>query len=78
MTRLVVESRVDEEGVLKLTVPVGKDEANRTMRITIEPAGESASTRPAWPDWLEKVAGSWQGDFEEPEDLPYEERDSLP
>ena len=78
MTRLVVESRVDEEGVLKLTVPVGKDEANRTMRITIEPAGEDSPSQLERQMRLSALIGSWQGDFEEPEELPYEERDSLP
>lgn len=78
MTRLVVESRVDEEGVLKLTVPVGKDEANRTMRLTFEPASEDSRSQIERQTRLSALIGSWQGDFEEPEELPDEERDPLP
>ena len=35
-------------------------------------------TPTGWPEgYFEEVVGSWVGDFEEPEDLPLEERDPL-
>lgn len=78
MTRMVVESRVDNEGVLKLAVPIGKGEANRTVRVTIESVETDRRSQTDREARLSALIGSWQGEFEEPEELPLEERDPLP
>jgi phosphatidate phosphatase APP1 len=77
MTRLVMESKVDDDGVLHLEVPVGKEAANRTVRVTIESTPVQKSDA-EWKEWINRIAGSWEGEFTKPEDLPLEERDPLP
>jgi hypothetical protein len=37
MNRIVVNSRVGDDGVLHLALPVGADEANQEVRVTVEP-----------------------------------------
>ena len=40
MTRMILSARVGADGVLH--VPLGEKEANRDVRVTIEPAGSPA------------------------------------
>ena len=37
MNRIVIEQHVGEDGPLKMTVPLGADQAGRQVRVTIEP-----------------------------------------
>ena len=78
MTRMVVESKVDENGVLKLSVPIGASDANQPVRVTIESVPESTKPKSDWAARVDALAGSWEGDFEYPADLPFETRDPLP
>ena len=78
MTRMVVESKVDENGVLKLFVPIGVSDANQPVRVTIESVPTAEEQPLAWKDRVDKMAGSWVGEFEYPADLPFETRDPLP
>ncbi len=48
MNRIVVNSRVGGDGVLHLALPVGADDANQEVRVTVEPIGRA--TQPARPD----------------------------
>jgi hypothetical protein len=36
MTRVIVHSKVDPDGILRLAVPLGSGEADREMQVTIE------------------------------------------
>jgi hypothetical protein len=76
MNRLTLSARVGADGVLH--VPLGHAEANREVRVTIEPTGSPAphSTQD-YLDFLKRTAGAWQGDFERPEQGPYETRDPM-
>ena len=46
MTRMTLSTRVGADGVLH--VPLGANEANREVRVTIEPAGPSPMSQEEW------------------------------
>jgi hypothetical protein len=76
MDRLTLSARVGADGVLH--VPLGQAQANRAVRVTIEPTGSPASNSSQdYLDFLERTAGAWQGDFERPEQGQYETRDPM-
>jgi hypothetical protein len=77
MTRIVVKSKVGADGVLQLNVPVGPEEANREVQVTIESTPAESKSRQEYLDFLQATAGAWQGDFERPEQGKLEERDPL-
>jgi hypothetical protein len=76
MTRMILSARVGADGVLH--VPLGEAEANREVRVTIEPASALApQSHREYLDFLKATAGAWQGDFERPDLGPYEVRDPM-
>jgi len=76
MTRMTLNTRVGADGVLH--VPLGEKEANRDVRVIIEPTSSSnPKSRQEYLDFLQATAGAWQGDFERPEQGPYETRDPM-
>jgi hypothetical protein len=77
MNRVIVKSKVGSDGVLKLTVPLGADEANQDVQITIEPSGSPAITPDEWRSWVMETAGEWQGELERPDQGEYEQREPL-
>jgi hypothetical protein len=78
MTRIVVTSRVDENGVLHLSLPLSKEDANKLVRVTVEPLKGANMTQEEWRRWVEQTAGTWQGEFERPPQGEFEKRDELP
>ena len=76
MDRMMVKSKVGSDGVLHLELPLGIAEADKEVQVTVETT-RPVMTQAEWADWVESMAGSWQGDFERPEQLPFEERDPL-
>ncbi len=78
MNRVVVERRLNSKGVLQLTLPLGADEADRDVRVTIEPVGPKREmTAEEWRAGVLATAGSWQGEFERPPQGKLEEREPL-
>ena len=79
MNRMVVQSRVGSDGVFGiLALPVGLEEADKDVRITVEPiTPKKEMTQEEWEAWVDSMAGSWQGDFERPPQGELEERDPL-
>lgn len=77
MNRMIVRSRVDSDGMLRVNVPVGASEADREMQVTIEPLEATAEEHGKYVAWLESIAGRWQGDFERMPQGEFEQRDSL-
>jgi hypothetical protein len=78
MNRIVVKSKVSSDGFLHLSLPVGVLEAEREVQVTVEPIGpETTMTREEWEDWVDAMAGSWQGEFERPPQGEFEEREPL-
>jgi hypothetical protein len=76
MNRMVVKSKVGSDGVLHLTLPVGVEEADKEVQVTVEPiTPQEEMTQKEWEAWVDSMAGSWQGDFERPPQGELEERD---
>ncbi len=75
MTRMTLSTRVGADGVLH--VPLGANEANREVRVTIEPAGRTPMSQEEWRAWVRATAGSWQGELERSEQGDYEKREPL-
>ena len=83
MNRVVLTSRVGSDGVLTLSVPLGKSDANRTVRVTVEPADPGPAApilEPgAWARFIAETAGSISDPtFARPEQGEYEQRHELP
>jgi hypothetical protein len=81
LNRMILHSRVGADGVLHLTVPMGKDDADREVQVTIQPAEPKhgmASEQEEWWQFVSETAGAWQGDLERPEQGAYEQRAELP
>jgi hypothetical protein len=76
MTPVTVERQVGADGVLHLDLPLGVAEAGRTVQVAVTPI-PPPMTQAEWAAWVDSMAGSWHGDFEEPPDLPFEEREPL-
>ena len=78
MQRLIVKSRVGADGVLRVTVPVGIEDAEKEVQVTVEPlAAKRTMTQAEWAAWVDSMAGTWQGDFERPDQGEYEVREEL-
>jgi hypothetical protein len=77
MTRTVLKSRVGNDGTLLVSVPLGSEEANREVTITIEPTLPASEEHAKYVAWLESVAGKWQGEFERLPQREFEQRDSF-
>ena len=77
MKRMVLHSRVGSDGVLHVTVPIGKEDADREVRVTIDPV-PPPMTPEEWQQFILSTAGAWQGDLERPEQGEYDVRDELP
>jgi len=76
MSRITLSARVGSDGVLHL--PLGREQANREVRVTIESAdAHAAEPRQAYLEFLRATAGAWQGEFERPAQGEYEVRDPL-
>ncbi len=81
MLLVEVNSRVGSDGVLNLRLPMGKTEANRKVKVTVQSAGDSENERErqqAWQRFVRTTAGSIddptfkrhdQGQLAETEDL---------
>jgi hypothetical protein len=75
---MVVRSKVSSDGILHLALPVGLEEADQEVQVTVEPVPpKKAMTQDEWRAWVQSMAGTWQGDFERPPQGEYEEREPL-
>ena len=81
MSPIVKRSKIGEDGILNLSIPIGKSCANQEVRITIEPFEEARSSEMSvgqWKQFVEETAGSIeddsfhrhsQGEFEQRQEL---------
>ena len=80
MTSIQLRSKVDANGVLHLSVPFGKRDADREVRVTVEPLDEASVPISAdqWRRFVHEMAGCIddptferhsQGNFEKREEL---------
>ena len=77
MNRMVVKSTVSSDGVLHLALPIGIEEANKEVQVTVESALPVPVSQEEWQDLILSTAGKWQGEFERPDQGEYEEREPL-
>ena len=77
MNRMVVRSTVSSDGILHLTLPVGLEEAEKEVEVTVEPVAPASMSQENWRKAILATAGKWQGEFERPEQGEYEEREPL-
>lgn len=77
MTSIELKSKVDAHGVLNISIPLGTAEANREVRVVVEPLTEAMSNE-QWRQFIRETAGSIsdptfqrhaQGEVEHREDL---------
>ena len=81
MNRMVLHSLVGPDGVLHITVPIGKEYADREVQVTIEPVkvGPTLMTQEEWRDFVLTTAGSvTDPSFVRHEQSEYERREELP
>ncbi len=64
MNPVIVRSRVDGDGVLRVVVPIGATEADREVQVTVEPLSRPVDEQAEYIAWLDGIAGKWQGEFE--------------
>jgi hypothetical protein len=78
MNRTVLHSRVGPDGVLHITVPIGKEDADREVKVTIDPV-PPLMTQEEWREFVLSTAGSiTDPSFVRHEQGEYEVRDELP
>jgi hypothetical protein len=79
MTHVEIKSRVGADGVLTISLPLGSAEANREVKVIVEPADVSASCSPSteeeWRNFVRNMAGCIADPtFRRPEQGEYEGR----
>jgi hypothetical protein len=85
MNKLILTSQVGADGVLNVTVPLKPEDANKTVRVTVETLAEASApparptTREEWVKFIERTAGSiTDPTFERQPQGEYEQRDEFP
>jgi hypothetical protein len=76
MQPIQIPSKVGEDGVLDLRVPLGAAEANAEVLVTIEPTGNgNGVSRTDWHEFVRRTYGSCAGlGLDEPADMPLQQR----
>ena len=77
MGTIQINSRVGEDGILHLAIPVGAADANAAVIVTIEPAGNHDATQKLdWHHFVNQTYGSCAGlGLVEPDDPPPQDRE---
>jgi hypothetical protein len=71
MNKVILTAQVGEDGVLNLTVPLGRDEAKKAVRVIVEPMD-----RESWLRFLAETGGKiLDPTFERHPQGEYEQRD---
>lgn len=63
--------------MLRIVVPVGSAEAERPMQVTIESIPTEVAGSKSYINWLDHIAGQWQGEFERLPAADFEQRESF-
>jgi len=77
MNRLMVKSTVSADGVLHLALPLGIEDANKEVQVTVEPVVHPFLSQEQWREVVFSTAGRWQGELERPDQGKYEPRAPL-
>ena len=79
MNRMVIHSRVGADGILNISLPIGKADADREVQVTVDPVGSSPMTQEEWRNFVLATAGSLADpSFVRHEQGEYERREQLP
>lgn len=81
MTRMELTSRVGTDGVLSIRLPIGLADADREVKITVEPVSPATDTAEEsdWHRFLDETAGAWSGEkLVRPEQGEFEKRREWP
>jgi hypothetical protein len=77
LSNIVINSVVGPDGTLHLTVPIGVENANQSVRVVIE-AARKPMTQVEWEAFVQSMAGCiTDPTFERPPQLPVETREPL-
>ena len=79
MCPIEIKSRVGADGVLLISLPLGLGEANREVKVLVEPADASMppspSSREEWREFVDSMAGCISDStFQRPDQGEYERR----
>jgi hypothetical protein len=81
MKTVQFESEVGSDGFVSLRVPLGVEEANSRVIVTIAPLPTTRATREPQTDWQEFVKQTYGScaelGLEEPQDLPLQSREAM-
>ncbi|HET6879071.1 MAG TPA: hypothetical protein VFI31_02880 [Pirellulales bacterium] len=78
MQMLQVVKQAGPDRVIHLSIPVDEAEQNYRLTVTIEPekAPAEIATADAWPqEFLDRVVGAWEGEFEVGYEGDFEKRE---
>lgn len=80
MNRIQLEQTVGQGGILRVDLPLGKEEAGKHVLITIEPSAlkPTCPESDSWKAAILATAGSWKGDFSIEPLGGLEDREPLP
>ncbi|MDZ4849312.1 MAG: hypothetical protein SGI77_08455 [Pirellulaceae bacterium] len=80
MSSIEIRSKVDANGILNLSVPIGASNANREVKITVESLDESETTMSSdeWSKFIREMAGSIDDPtFDRHDQMKFEQRDAF-
>ena len=83
MSQIELRARVGPDGILTLSIPLGIAEANREVKVVVEPAEAAHKKTPKmttdeWARFVDETAGAWKGDLERAEQGQFETREQWP
>lgn len=77
MSRIVVQSKVGADGILRVEIPLGVFDVDRDVQVIVEQMQPVDADHEAYVKSLRALYGSWKGDFERMPQGDFEERESL-
>lgn len=76
MSQLVLKSRAKADGSVTLELPPGSVPPGEEVRVTVDTLPRQM-TQQEWQAWVQRMAGSWEGELERPPQGEYEVREPL-
>jgi hypothetical protein len=71
----ILTHRSGPDSILHLQIPVPRPGIEYEIEVVVRP--KPTLTTADWQAWVTATAGTWQGDFERPPQMPPEERNPL-
>jgi hypothetical protein len=77
MDTIYMTSTIGSDGILNISLPLSTADANRQVKITVEPLSPAPMSQEEWRRRVLATAGKWEGEFERPDQGEYEVREPL-